>query len=74
MRGGAILIKFSLRFHFVFLSPFSHTSGPCLVVTAQNLQSINIFLTYLTLEISQYRKSGSTFPSSEQVAARSDCC
>ena len=40
------------------------------VVTARYLQSIK---TLLTLELSQYRKSGSTFSSSEQVAAHSDC-
>ena len=40
------------------------------VVTAQYLQSIK---TFLTVELSQYRKSGSTFFSSEPVAARSDC-
>ena len=40
------------------------------VVTAQYLQSIK---TFLTLELSRYRKSGSTFSSSEPVAARSDC-
>ena len=39
-------------------------------VAAQNLQSIK---TLLTLELSQYRKSGSMFSSSEPVAARSDC-
>ena len=37
---------------------------------AWNLQSIN---TFLTLEPSQYSKSGSMFSSSEPVAARSDC-
>ena len=36
------------------------------VVTAQYLQSIK---TFLTLELSRYRKSGSTFSSSEPVAA-----
>ena len=30
--------------------------------------------TLLTLELSQYCKSGSMFSSSEPVAARSDCC
>ena len=40
------------------------------LVAARNLQSIK---TFLTLELSQYRKSGSMFSSSEQVAARSDC-
>ena len=40
------------------------------VVTARYLQSIK---TLLTLELSQYRKSNSTFSSSEPVAARSDC-
>ena len=40
-------------------------------VAAQNLQSIK---TLLTLELTQYRKCGSMFSSSEQVAARSDCC
>ena len=40
------------------------------VVTAQYLQSIK---TFLTLELSQYRKSGSMFSSSEPVAASSDC-
>ena len=39
-------------------------------VAAQNLQSIK---TLLTLELSQYCKSGSKFSSSEQVAASSDC-
>ena len=37
---------------------------------AHTLQSIKIFL---TLELSQYSKSGSTFSSSEPVAASSDC-
>ena len=41
------------------------------VVTARNLQSIK---TFLALELSPYRKSGSTVSSSEPVAARSDCC
>ena len=41
------------------------------LVTAQNLQSIKNFLTF---ELSQYRKSGSTFSSSEQFAAHCDCC
>ena len=40
------------------------------VVTARYLQSIK---TLLTLELNQYRKSNSTFSSSEPVAARSDC-
>ena len=40
------------------------------VVTAQYLQSIK---TFLTVELSHYSKSGSTFSSSEPVAARSDC-
>ena len=40
------------------------------VVTAGYLQSIK---TFLTLELSQYRKSGSTFSSSEPVAALSNC-
>ena len=40
------------------------------LVAAQYLQSIKAFL---TLKLSQYRKSGSTFSSSEPVAARSDC-
>ena len=35
--------------------------------------SIKTLLTLLTLELSQYRKSGSIFSSSEPVAARSDC-
>ena len=32
-----------------------------------------VIKTFLTVELSQYRKSGSTFFSSEPVAARSDC-
>ena len=40
------------------------------VVTARYLQSIK---TLLTLELSQYRKSNSTFSSSEPVAASSYC-
>ena len=40
------------------------------LVAARNLQSIK---TLLALELSQYRKSGSMFSSSEPVAARSDC-
>ena len=40
------------------------------VVTARYLQSIK---TFLTIELSQYRKSGSMFSSSELVVARSDC-
>ena len=40
------------------------------LVAARNLQSIK---TLLALELSQYRKSGSMFYSSELVAARSDC-
>ena len=39
------------------------------LVVASNLQSIK---TWLTLELSQYRKSGSMFSSSEPVAASSD--
>ena len=41
------------------------------LVAARNVQSIK---TLLTLELSQYRKSGSMFSSSEPVAALSDCC
>ena len=41
------------------------------LVAGRYLQSIN---TFLTVELSHYRKSGSTFSSSEPVAARSDCC
>ena len=41
------------------------------VVTARYLQSIE---TFLTLELSQYSKSGCTLSSSEPVAARSDDC
>ena len=40
------------------------------LVAAWNLQSIK---TLLTLELSQYLKSGSMFSSSKQVAALSDC-
>ena len=40
------------------------------IVRARYLQSIK---TFLTLELSQYRKSGSKFSSSEPVAARCDC-
>ena len=40
------------------------------LVAAQDLQSIK---TLLTLELSQYRKSGSMFTSSEPVTALSDC-
>ena len=40
------------------------------LVAARNLQSIK---TLLSLELSQNRKSGSMFSSSEPVAARSDC-
>ena len=39
-------------------------------IVARNLQSIK---TFLALELSQYRKSGSMFSSSEPVAASSDC-
>ena len=42
------------------------------LVAAQNLQSIKT-LSVLTLELSQYRKSGSMVSSREQVAACSDC-
>ena len=41
-----------------------------LLVAARNLQSIK---TLLALELSQYRKSGSMFSSSEPVAALSYC-
>ena len=40
------------------------------LVAAQNLQSIK---TFLTLDLSQYSKSGSMFSSSKPVAAHSDC-
>ena len=40
------------------------------LVATGNLQSIK---TFLALELSQYRKSGSIFSSSEPVSARSDC-
>ena len=45
-------------------------SDSLLALAARILQSIKILL---TLELSQYRKSGSMFSSSEPVAARSDC-
>ena len=48
--------------------PFPKKKKP--VVTAQYLQSIK---TFLTVELIQYSKSGSTFSSSESVAASSDC-
>ena len=41
------------------------------VVTARYLQSIK---TFLTLELSQYRKSGSMFSSSEPVAIHTNMC
>ena len=50
------------KFHFTWKKKW--------LVTARNLQSIK---TLLALELSQYRKSGSMFSSSEPVAARSDC-
>ena len=40
------------------------------IFTARNLQTINL----LALELSQYRKSGSTFSSSEPVADSSNAC
>ena len=40
-------------------------------VTARYLQSIK---TFLTVELSQYSKSGNTVSSSEPVTASSDCC
>ena len=57
--------QFHRNFHFVW-------NRKCLVavVAARNLQSIK---TLLTLEVSQYLERGSTFFSSESVAARSDC-
>ena len=48
----------------------SDSSLPKICVAARYLQSIK---TLLTLELSQYRKSGSMFSSSEPVAACSDC-
>ena len=41
------------------------------LVAARYLHSIK---TFSTLELSHYRKSGSMFTSSKQVAASSDCC
>ena len=49
------------KFHFTWKKKW--------LVAARNLQSIK---TLLTLELSQYRKSGSMFSSSEPVAASSD--
>ena len=46
------------------------TSRKKWLVTTRSLQSLK---TFLTLKLSQYCKSGSTFSSSEPVAARSDC-
>ena len=54
------------QFHRKFL--FTRTKKS--VVTARNLQSIK---TFLILELSQYRKSGSTFSSSKHIVAGSDC-
>ena len=56
----------SRKFHWIFISPEKRKW----LVAARNLQSIE---TLLTLELSQYRKSGSMFSSSEPVAASSDC-
>ena len=49
---------FYRKFHFTWEKKW--------LVTARNLQSIK---TFVTLGLSQYSKSGSTFPSSELVAA-----
>ena len=51
-------------------SKFSFHMKKKWLFAAQNLQSIK---TLLTLELSQYSKSGSIFSSSEPVAAISDC-
>ena len=53
---------FHLNFHFTWKKLW--------LVTAWHLQSIK---TFLTVELSQYHKRGSTFSSSKQVAACSDC-
>ena len=42
------------------------------LIAARYLQSMNL-KTFLTLELSQYRKSGSMFSLSQPVAASSDC-
>ena len=60
--GKQQLLAHSMEFSF----PMKKKS----FVTARYLQSNK---TFLTVELSQYRKSESTFPSSEPVAARSDC-
>ena len=54
--------NFHRKFHFTWKRKS--------LVAASYLQSIK---TLLTVELSQYHKSGSVFSSSEQVAARSDC-
>ena len=58
--------QFHSKFHFIWKISMKKKW----LVAARNLQIIK---TLLTLELSQYRESGSTFSSSEPVAARSDC-
>ena len=60
---------FGLQQHPAYSMEISFPMNPKSVVTARYLQKIE---TFLTLELSQYRKSGSIFSSSEPVAARSD--
>ena len=55
--------RFHRKFHITYKKKW--------LVAALYLQSIK---TFLTLELSQYLKSGSMFSSSEPVAASSDCC
>ena len=49
-------------------------NGHCFGQQQINALNLQIIKTLLTLELSQYRKSGTTFSSNEQVAASSNCC
>ena len=61
--------QFHQKFHFTWNKKVTRPNRS--LVAARNLQIIK---TFLTLELSQYCKIGSTFFSSEPVAVHSDCC
>ena len=65
----------NFKFHFTWKTNWLVAARYDVAISTKytyTLQSTKT-VTYLTVELSQYNKSGSTFSSSEQVVTRSDC-
>ena len=66
-------VIFLLRDQWLFDWMMEQSNGHCFGQQQINALNLQIIKTLLTLELSQYRKSGTTFSSNEQVAASSNC-